>query len=111
MNELTVLALIIGPTFIVGGLLLYYFPPKNINSLYGYRTASCMKNQERWDFAQVFAGKTMVWTGALFSGIIYLFSFFSFSEAQNISIGIGLLLLMSILLIVIVEKKLKQKFK
>lgn len=28
------------------------FPPKSINSLYGYRTKRSMKNQANWDFAQ-----------------------------------------------------------
>jgi uncharacterized membrane protein len=28
------------------------WPPKGINSLYGYRTRTSMASQERWDFAQ-----------------------------------------------------------
>lgn len=27
------------------------FPPKKINSRYGYRSVSSMKSQETWDFA------------------------------------------------------------
>lgn len=32
-------------------------PPKSINSLYGYRTARSMKNQQTWDFAHRVCGK------------------------------------------------------
>ncbi|WP_340067170.1 SdpI family protein [Ascidiimonas aurantiaca] len=33
-------------------LLLYYFPPKEINALYGYRTKRSSKNETNWRFAQ-----------------------------------------------------------
>ncbi|WP_075343451.1 SdpI family protein [Tenacibaculum agarivorans] len=47
----------------VNGLLLllsgvfYLFPPKKINSWYGYRTPRTMENQEVWDFANTFFNK------------------------------------------------------
>lgn len=37
-------------TFFIG----YRFPPKKINTYYGYRTSRSTKNQELWDFAQGF---------------------------------------------------------
>ena len=33
-------------------------PPKSINSLYGYRTARSMKNQQTWDFTTGCAGSS-----------------------------------------------------
>jgi len=36
-----------GLIFILAGFIMLKFPPKKINSLYGYRTSSSMKNQER----------------------------------------------------------------
>ncbi|PVH26378.1 SdpI family protein [Sphingobacterium corticibacter] len=33
-------------------LVLYFFPPKNINSFYGYRTTRSTNNIENWRFAQ-----------------------------------------------------------
>jgi len=55
---------------------MYKFPPKKINSIYGYRTASSMKNQLRWDFAQLYASKQMIKYGLLLSmvgliGLVY----------------------------------------
>ncbi|MDT0293800.1 SdpI family protein [Mesonia ostreae] len=53
-----------GVVFILLGWVLYKYPPKEINSLYGYRTSKSMKSQEAWDFAQQYSGKLMVKTGA-----------------------------------------------
>lgn len=33
-------------------LIFKIFPPKSINSWYGYRTLRSMKNKEQWRFAQ-----------------------------------------------------------
>lgn len=35
-------------------VIFYFFPPKKINSFYGYRTGKSMKNQDIWDFANSF---------------------------------------------------------
>ena len=40
-------------------------PPKSINSLYGYRTARSMKNQQTWDFAHRVCGKLWPRAGAV----------------------------------------------
>ena len=39
--------------------------PKSINSLYGYRTARSMKNQQTWDFAHRVCGKLWSRAGAV----------------------------------------------
>ncbi len=97
--------------FCVVGLVMYKFPPKKINGIYGYRTASSMKNQVRWDFAQIYASKQMIKYGLLLSvfglvGLVY-------EPAESIStmLGLGLMILMVVLLIVKVEKKMKKEFK
>lgn len=41
-------------------ILFYYFPPKKINSLYGYRTNKSMKNEEIWNFANTFFTKVLL---------------------------------------------------
>ena len=62
-NVLFGLPLATGIIFIAVGALLYKFPPKSINFLYGYRTKNSMKTQERWDFAQIYAAKTIIKVG------------------------------------------------
>jgi uncharacterized membrane protein len=44
-----------GIVFLLLGLIMYYFPPRKINSLYGYRVFRSMKDQKNWDFAQKYS--------------------------------------------------------
>lgn len=48
---------------LLSGYLMWKFPPKKINMLYGYRSSNAMKDQKRWDFAQVYAGRGMALAG------------------------------------------------
>jgi uncharacterized membrane protein len=41
-------------------LVTKVFPPKSINSIYGYRTGITMKNQDNWDYGQQIAPGTMI---------------------------------------------------
>jgi len=47
--------LLCGIIFMIAAIVMYVFPPKKINALYGYRTSSSMKSEERWHFAQRFS--------------------------------------------------------
>lgn len=96
--------------FILVGILMIVFPPKKINSLYGYRTSASRKSQERWDFAQKYSAKEMIKLGGLMS----LFSFVGFvyrpSESMATIIGIGLAIAIAVILIVRVESAIKKRF-
>lgn len=50
--------------FILGGFITLKFPPKEINSLYGYRTARSMRSKEAWSAANRFASILMIAGGA-----------------------------------------------
>ena len=54
-NPLFLIPVMTGVIFIVAGWIMMKFPPKDINSLYGYRTKNSMKNKERWAFAQKYS--------------------------------------------------------
>lgn len=41
-------------------LIYFFFPPKKINYLYGYRTARSMKSDNRWEIANKLAPKMMI---------------------------------------------------
>ena len=55
----------------IPGVVLFFgrrflkHPPKNINSLYGYRTTRSMKNQQTWDFAHETCGRLWVRLGMI----------------------------------------------
>lgn len=60
---------LIGAIFFVLGLIMQRYPPKQINSFYGYRTSASMKNQQAWDEANRYAARLMTSLG-LYSLII-----------------------------------------
>lgn len=104
------LPLIVGAIFFLAGLVLLKFPPKEINFLYGYRTAQSMANQEKWDFAQKYAAKQMM-IGGLFLLLLALFLIMiDFRSYVNFVSGLGLVFLVMLLFYFRVEKAIKRKF-
>lgn len=53
-----VFTLFIPVLMVLCGYLMYKHTPKDINGLVGYRTAMSMKNQETWDFAHNYCGRS-----------------------------------------------------
>ena len=46
------------PWVMIGfGRMMEKKPPREINSIYGYRTSRSMKNQDTWDFAHEYCGR------------------------------------------------------
>jgi uncharacterized membrane protein len=54
---------LVGVVLLVVGLIMSWFPPKKINSYYGYRMPSAMKNQATWDAANCYSANYMVKAG------------------------------------------------
>jgi len=100
--------LVVGLIFIVMGIFMYLFPPKKINGLYGYRTATSMESQEKWDFAQKYSAKTMAFIGLVLTIISFYRPYLGLDDDQDAILGIFVLLMTLIALIVIVEMKLKK---
>lgn len=61
-------------------LIFYFFPPKKINALYGYRTNKSMKNEEVWQFANSFFNVTLVKYAAISFAAALLFVFLTSIE-------------------------------
>ena len=59
-NPLFIIPILTGPLVIIIMLITLKYPPRNINSIYGYRTKRSMASQEAWDFAQPYSGKLMI---------------------------------------------------
>ena len=53
---LLLLNLLIPITMTLCGWIMLHHPPKQINSLYGYRTTMSMINEDTWSFAHAFCG-------------------------------------------------------
>ncbi len=103
-------ALLCGIIFLIATVVTYFYPPKKINSLYGYRTSSSMKSQERWDFAQKIS------TAYMFRATLCLmvFSltgiFFRWPENIKSAVGMGAVIVMITVFIAFTEKAIKQRF-
>lgn len=109
-NPLFLLPIIIGAIFIIAGILMYLFPPKKINFLYGYRTKNSMKNIQTWSFAQKYSSKILVLTGFIFTLISIPGYYIQLSKTSSLIISIFLLFAFCGILYFVVEKAIKQKF-
>ena len=71
-NGFVLTAGLCGLIFCIVALILYIFPPKKINNLYGYRTAKSMSSQERWDFAQKYSALRMIESGLVLLALAFI---------------------------------------
>jgi len=110
-NSLFNMPLLVGIIFIITGFIMYKFPPKKINMLYGYRTTSSMKSQKRWDFAQVYSSKLMVYCGFGLSLSSIFGLFFDLSEGKGVFISTLFIIVSVLVLIYKTEKAIKGQFK
>lgn len=99
-----------GLVILLTAVVMYIFPPKKINYLYGYRTSESMKSQAAWDFAQRYSVFQMI-KSAVFM-IIISFTGLLFPKAMETEsiIGICILLSMVVYLFISTEKAIKKQF-
>ena len=109
-NPLINIPFFVGLIFLAAGIITWSFPPKKINSLYGYRSTSSMKSQERWTFAQEYSSKEMIKLGLLLFICGFLGLITNFNDSVNLALGLGLMFLILTVLIWRVEKAIKSKF-
>ena len=110
-SQITLIIVLCGVLFLAAGLAVYFNPPKKINGLYGYRTEKSMKSQDRWDFAQIYAAKKMILSGAILCIAGLPAAFVSMSENLQTVVGLSLLISSCIYLFVSTEKAITQKFE
>ena len=110
LQDSTSVSILVGSVFLFAGILMFVFPPKKINYLYGYRTTSSMKNIERWNFAQKLSSKLLLICGILLliTGIVGLI-LYPDQSVINI-IGIVESILLNIFIFIKTEFDLKKKF-
>lgn len=90
-------------------LIFAIFPPKSINSWYGYRTVRSMKNKEQWSFAQKYSAKL----GLIIISIVLIIQCVLYLIYGSTSVTdlttVGLWLIGMVILIFSVENKLKKR--
>jgi len=107
INPLSVVSIV----FIIVGLITFKFPPKTINGLYGYRTKSSMKNQETWDFAQVYSSKKIITIGFIMLILSINFIVIDFSNTQIVIIGLIIIAFSVAYLFLKTENAIRAAFK
>lgn len=102
--------LLIPAIMFIIGLVWVSNPPKNINSLYGYRTKRSMRSQETWDFAHRLTSKIWLITG-LIMGILSIIVFNAFENKDTGRVVIAFIQIAIMMSTIIpVEIILKVKF-
>lgn len=107
--------LVVPATMIGFGRLFLTNPPRQINDIYGYRTAMSMKNQDTWDFAHQCNGRIWCkWGRALLAiTIIVMLAILPQSETTVYTLSFVLMGLQAAALlgtIPIIEKELRKTF-
>jgi len=96
---------------IIGYVFLKY-PPKEINSLYGYRTARSMRNVETWAYAHRMCGKIWIKAGPLLFVLVFFSkTFLKINEELLSLIHMGVLIFALLSTIFLVENMMKRKFR
>ena len=62
-------------------IIFYFFPPKKINAIYGYRTNRTMKNETIWNFANTYFTKQFL----IYSAISFFAALLFVSVSKNVS--------------------------
>ncbi|WP_096435894.1 SdpI family protein [Alteribacter populi] len=90
----------LGTIILIAGLVLFTFPPKKINSFYGYRTGQSMDNLRSWTFANKLSSRLLILSGA----ILILVE----TVTGNFIVTLVLSFVFLILIFILVERKLKR---
>jgi len=100
-----------GLIYLIAGLIQIKFPPREINSLYGYRTSSSMRSKEAWNFAQRYSAKFSIVISIIMIGFALTSLLFPVLSADyQVWISLTIILALTGFMIYSTEKKLKQKF-
>ena len=108
--EFILFYLIVGVTFSLAGLALIFFPPKNINGLFGYRTSLSMTDQRYWDFSQKFSGRLLIAMGLLIITTGFILELLDINIKTGVIVGLVLLITTTFLIFFMTEKAIKNKF-
>ncbi len=110
-NVIFIILTLVGVIFLVISLFLFKFPPKKINSLYGYRTSRSMQSHEAWHYSQRYSSKIMVVLGVVYTAL-GIGSLFIPKQEDMLGAIISIIIVLSGVFIMFykTERKLAKKF-
>ena len=90
-------------------VIFYFFPPKKINSLYGYRTHRSMLNQDIWDFSnKLFTAALLLYSAICFAGALFI-AYINPEQMQS-WVPMALLVLTLVVCIIKTEQGISKNF-
>ncbi len=100
---------------LIFGFLFFKKAPKNINYIFGYRTARSMKNENTWNFAHKYLSKIWLWAGFLLLIVALIPMLFVIEKSKDTVGTVGMIICffeVAVLLFTIipVELALKKNF-
>jgi uncharacterized membrane protein len=111
------ISLILPALMLVLSFLLMKFPPKEINSLVGYRTQRSMKSQQAWEEANRYSTRLLFWASCIALGasaasaaVLGLRLASDDLWVASLFLSIGFVLAELAVMIVYTEKHLKKQF-
>ena len=89
--------------------------PKNINTVFGYRTSMSMKNKDTWIFAHKYCGKIWFVSGLIMLPLSVIVMMFVFGGLENVVGTVGAVLcgiqfIPILISIILTEKALNKTF-
>ena len=108
MNAFTYVLSVNGLIFFLS-IIFYYFTPKKINSIYGYKTHRTMQNPIVWDFAnKLFGIKLLKYSGISFIAALALT--FINEALMNSWFSMAFMIFTLLIAIISTEKELNKNF-
>lgn len=107
---------LICPLVMIGfGIKFTKHPPRGINSVYGYRTALSMKNEETWKYAHEISGRIWFRSGLLLlPASVAAMLFFIGKSTDEIGAAGGIICMVQLLFLVLTvpltERALHKRF-
>jgi uncharacterized membrane protein len=109
-SSLLYINLLIGPLMLLISVIFFYFPPKEINDLYGHRTKRSIKNKNTWNYANKKSTIMMLWVSMLTCLVQLLTIVLGYEHNHCILIATIFLCVGLITGTYIIEQDLKKKF-
>jgi len=99
---------LLGFLFLIIGLVFRFFPPRKINSFYGYRTSQSMQNQHKWDVAQKLSAKYLLVLASILILAAFILHSIHVAFSSSMYVQIALMLFGIVFMLVDIENKLKK---
>lgn len=110
MTELMVIHLVVGICAILPAVLMRFVNTDKPNRWFGYRTATSLKSNHTWKFANEYSAKALIWV-AITTILTQIFLYYTLKSADaQILISSGVMTIGMFMVLAFTESKLHHLF-